>query len=469
MSVALAVHSEQGAEVSITLPWFIDQCVNDDTPDRKFFITKGLGSGGTYGAAIWHIHMCLINWLSPRSWAIAPTFQQVQDTLIPTFIEVLTEQFHYQEGVDFEVVRSAFPKIRLVRHNQEIWFKSASRPERFVGPSISHFTMTEPGLCKPEAFEKAEARRRCPRAVLSQSMFEGTPEGMGNRWEQIANIDEGVHVAKNARRLTVWTTDNKYLKPGYGKQLEDTYSYDKAKLESYLYGRFVPFTKGTAYWEFVHSRNVKLNLIASQFSPIIFAFDLGVAPLAWVANQVQSYERKSGRYNRIVTVAEGDGKARGILDMCAQFIHQFDPAIYRDTPIEIDGGADGYSGSALSPSCAFDQVLKHLKRYYTNVRVVALKAAPPIEARLNKVAELMAREQYVCAAWCRNLIYSLTNSSLKEGTWELVKKQGRDSSGESKDPTHFADALCATLWRLTKDLDLSDPNYRPEVGVNIQL
>lgn len=444
-----------------TLPDWVWDCIDDATEDRTFWITKGLGAGGTYGLGMWHYLKCLQNIESRFSWAIAPTFQQVADTLIPTFTEVFTNFFGLEEFRDFDIIQSGRPRIVLKRTRQEIHFKSANRPDRLVGPSISHISGTEVGLWPRMAYEKSSARLRCPRAKSLQTMGEGTPEGF-NWWQKEADLSNEIDEERNYRRVILHTSDNTFLKPGYVDRLIQTYEYDPAKLESYLYGRFVTFTKGSAYWEFHESRNVALDIRPSPFLPVRMCWDFGVSPLPWVAIQRQPVEKFGHRHHRFVALAEGTGKARGLMDACAEFVSWFDPKEYGETPIEIDGGHDGYFGSYLSNSCAYDQILQYLKKYYRRVSIVAARKAPDIKDRLERCNALFAYDLYVMAAWCRNLIHSHRMSSLKDGTWELEKKRGED-------PTHFADAASNALFNLTKDMDLENQSRNRLRGLNLEL
>lgn len=448
--------------VSPELPDWVFDLLEDETDYRTFWVTKGLGAGGTYGLAMWHYAMCLINSKSPFSWCIGPTYQQVTDTLLPTFGEVLSTEFGLVEGKDYNIRVSATPgpKITFPRRGQEIWLRSANRADRMVGPSISHCSGTEVGLWPRTAYEKSSGGRlRCPKAVRRQYLGEGTPEGF-NWWQKEADFDEGVNQQTNSRRVVLHTADNRHLKPGYVENMKRRYAYDAGKLQSYLYGFFVPFTKGSAYWEFAHQRNVVLDVRPSEYLPIIFTWDFGVSPLAWVGMQRQPIIRKSGsREHRFVALAEGSGKARGLMDACAEFIVAFPPSQFRETPIYVHGGHDGYAGTYLAPSCAFDQIYQYLKKYYRHVEIRAAKAAPTVQARLERVNALMAYDIYVIAAWCRNLIDSHTRASLKEGTWELEKKKD--------DPTHFSDAVGDPLFQLTADLDLELPMTRKTYGMNL--
>lgn len=450
----------QHKDCTLTLPDWVDDFYHDKTDYRSFYCTKGLGAGGTYGGVLWHVLMCFENNKSPLSWAIAPTYQQVADTLIPTFAEVLSDEFELEEGIDYSIVVSNRPRLILHLTGQEIHFKSANRPDRLVGPSISHILGTEPGLWDKVAFEKSEARLRCKRAKRRQKLYEGTPEGLGNAYELRANFDEGVNQERNARRAIVKTSHNLHLPGQYVESLNSTYAYDPAKLESYVNGLFVSFAKGSAYWEFRESRNVTLGVKASEYLPLIFNWDFGTSPLAWVGAQMQPVTKKNGeRVHRFVALAEGSGNARGLMDACAEFVDAFPPHEFSNTPIWIHGGHDGFFGSHLSDLCAYDQIYNYLKRYYRIVEIRAARKAPEIKDRLERVNALFLYERYVIAAWCRNLIKSHSQSNLKDGTWKLEKKKDNDL-------THFSDSVGDALMQLFRDTDLESPMTKRIYGVN---
>lgn len=459
MTISLAFDTEQGARNEVDLPWWLYDLLDDQTEERKFWITKGLGAGGTFGLAIWHYTMCLINRRSKFSWSIAPTYQQVADTLIPTFTEVLTSVFRLQENQDYSVIAVHQPKIRLHRTGQEIHFKSANRPERMVGASVSHISGTECGLWPRMAFEKSDARLRCPKAERRQYLGEGTPEGM-NWWEKEANLPTEIDEKRNYRRVILHTSDNTHLRSGYVDKLKQTYSYDPAKLESYLYGVFIPFTKSTAYWDFAASRHVTLDIVNTPSLPIMLCCDFNASPLAWCAMQQQIVSKRYGeRVPTFMVTWETSGKSRGIMDSCAEFIAAFPPDQYADTPIQIYGDPSGYFKSHKSPSCDYDQIVQYLRPYYRQITISASRAAPQVRVRLERVNALFAYGRILVAAWCRNTIRSLSQTALKEGTWDIEKKTDETIS-------HWADAIGYPLFQLTKADDLGKPNNKKIYGIN---
>ncbi len=444
---------ESEAPNEVEIPRWVDDIGKDHTDFREFYITKGLGAGGTFGAAIWHLGMCEVNEKSESSWAVAPTYQHIIDPLIPTFVTVLTQLMGMEEGRDFTVTLSGFPNIKLLATNQKIWFKSANVPHRLVGANVSHLTGTEPGLWSETAFQKCFDRVRCPHARYTQKLLEGTPEGLGNGYELRANFDEGVNEEKNRVRVILETRDNPILKPGYIPMLEQNYEHDPEKLESYLSGRFVGFTKGSAYWKFT-GRNIGFDLAIYRELPILFGWDFGVSPLAWVAGQKQPCSTRGGLfYHRFAALKESDGKKRGLFEACAEFIKVFGD--FRNTPIHIYGGHDGYSGSWLTDGCAFDQIKRHLQPYFDTVEIKAAHSAPSVMDRLTPINTLYAYERAVIDSKCRNLIESMQKTNLKPGTWDLDKPTGKDKDKIAKDKSHFGDAWSEMLFQLSRSEDLT--------------
>lgn len=441
------------------IPWWVFDRLEDKTQDRTNWITGGLGSGKTYGTALWHIQRCFDNYKSPYSWIVGPTYAKLESIYIPAFIEAFYNQYRMVDGVHYSVVGGNALRIKIKRTGQEILGHSANKWRLMVGENISHWSATEVGYYPSrDWYDKCQSRARCPKAEVIQGQGEGTPEGTENWYAEAANFDE-IDLERNATRTILHTEDNAHLRPGYVEKLKQIYGYDLGRLESYLYGRFVPFTKGTAYWEFLHSRNVVLDVKPSKHLPLLLCWDFNKSPLAWVVMQRQPFERGGYRYFRYVALAESSGKSRGVLDACAEFIAQFDPKDYRDTPIHVYGDCSGYFGSHLASSDAYDQINQALRSRY-RVSILAARSAPSIEARLNRVNTLMAYEQYVVAAWCRNLIKSHTNTGLKKGMWQIEKPSGEDW-------THYSDATGYPLFQLTREEDLEAPNKPRIFGTNL--
>lgn len=410
--------------------------------------------------ALWHLAMCWINIRSQFSWVVAPTYQQVADTLLPSFSTVMADALGLSEEKDYRIVPSGRPRIELLRSRQTILFRSANRPDRMVGANISHLSGTEPGLWERVAFEKSGDRVRCPKADYVQSLFEGTPEGLGNAYEEEANFPEGINEEKNSRRIILHTEWNPVLKPGYVEKLKRTYAYDPAKQEAYLYGRFTSFSRGSAYWEFRDSRNVREGIEPSQALPLLFCWDFNRSPLAWCVMQKQPVSTRWNTWYRFAVSRESSGNSRGVFDGCAEFVAKFPPSIWRDIRIEVYGDPSGYAGSHLSPSCAFDQIYQALSTRYREVVICADRKAPQIKDRLERHNQLLAYNRLVIDSRCTNTIKSHTQTNLKKGMWQIEKPSGEDW-------THYADGIGYPLFQLTRGADFEQEDREPVLGITM--
>jgi hypothetical protein len=429
------------------------------TPERIFWITGGLGSGKTTGAAQWFIERWLLNTASRFSWGVAPTYTKVEQIIIPAVVQVLHDTYGLRERLHYSLTRTPFWKLQLKGYQHELHFLSGDRPELFVGSNIATWWITEPGLQRREVFEKCQTRLRCPRAIVRQGLGEGTPEGL-NWYADVADIPGSAKdysredAERNFRRFIVETTMNKHLMPSpevYAQtKIRDVYAYDPAKALSYEKGLFTKFTKGSAYWEFVESRNVTNAFTPSPDQPILLSFDFNVSPLAWVA--MQEFRVQKGpfapRNHHIVALAESSGESRGLMDAIAEFAAHFPASQYGSTPIKVFGDASGYSRNIHTAGSDYTSIQHYLQSLgFYNVSIVADRKNPQIKHRLEKVAALMAYEKFYVDVSCRRLIQSFVKTSLKEGTFEIEKPR-------EEDWTHYADACTYCLFQLSRNIKI---------------
>jgi hypothetical protein len=443
----------------ITTPWWVYDAISDLTPERIFWITGGLGSGKTTGAAQWFIERWLLNVNSRFSWGVAPTYTKVEQIIIPAVVQVLHDTYGLRERTHYSLTRTPFWKLQLKGYQHELHFLSGDRPELFVGSNIASWWITEPGLQRREVFEKCQTRLRCPRAVVRQGLGEGTPEGL-NWYADLADIPgpsgeySRVDGEKNFRRFIVETTMNKHLMPSpevYAQtKIRDVYSYDPAKALSYEKGLFTKFTKGSAYWEFVESRNVTYGYAPSPEAPIFLSFDFNVAPLAWVAMQEFSVRRhpNAPRSHTIVALGESSGESRGLMDAVAEFAALFPASSYSSTPIRVFGDSNGHARNYHTAGSDYNSILHYLNGLgFHNASVVAARSNPMVKHRLEKTAALMAYEKFLVSVNCKRLIQSFVKTSLREGTFDIEKPKDDDW-------THYADACTYCLFQLSKDIKL---------------
>lgn len=445
-------------------PWWVYEAISDRISPVTW-VTGGIGSGKSTGSAIWFLSRVFENSDSQMSWAVAPTYTKVEQILLPTFRQVLRDVWEMHEEVHYKIYRGRFFKIVFNNYPHEIHLLSGDRPNLFVGSNIAAWLVTEVGLQDREVYEKLQQRLRCPRAKILQGMAEGSPEGM-NWYAEIANFPENTRNAQGHYRFRLETTDNRHLKPSpehYAQtKIRDVYAYDTSKVLSYEKGLFVSFAKGSAYWEFVESRNVVPAIEASPTLALLFSWDFNKHPLAWTVTQqvVWTHPVTFERCVKYVTLAESCGEARGILDACAEFKARFPVEIFGRTPIEIYGDRTGYDASHKAGR-DYDQILEYLTQTagYKQVDLLAEKNNPRVKATLEKLAAAMAYDMYAVASNCVRTINSFLKTSLKPGTWDIDKPQDDLH-------THYADTVRYLMFEKLRDVNVTRPSWTKAQGAS---
>jgi hypothetical protein len=438
-----------------TIPSWVYEILSSER-FSTYFVTGGLGSAKSTGAAISFIGWMLQHPQVKQWWAVAPTYTQAENALIPICIWVLEEFYGLKLDRDYRLLKDK-PSQIVFKNGQKLYFHSGDRAERMVSATIGGYWISEAGIQKRTVYENCTARARDKKAGRLLKIVEGTPEGDG--WYRDEADFHKVNKEKGYRRVILHTEDNKAnLAADYIPNLLNVYANQPEKIKSYLFGEFASFNRGSAYWDFYESQNVILDAKTHKQYPIIITWDFNVSPLSWVAQQRQPFYlgMELTKLERLIALAESSGESRGLLNACAEFIKRFPPDEYKNTQIHIDGGHDGYASSMRADQCAFNEIRDLLRKYYSNVKIIAEKSAPRVKHRLERVNVLFAYKRYMISSECAKLIKSYNTACIKPGTYELEKKKGED-------PTHYSDAGDYGAYNNMADVNL-DGAQQPAVG-----
>lgn len=450
--------------------WVFDAI--EDLETEIFYVRGGYGAAKTYNAAAWFLDRCFKN-AAPRdattatvSWAVAQTHGKIEDTLLKPFQQQLFAIRGYRPEVHYRIrAGNTGLKILFNTIKHEIHFKSADKPKFLVGTNVTHWLVSEAGLQPKEVVDRCVSRARD--GSLVQGMCEGTPEDdpIALWYEQEANFI-GRSPDGKSRVFEIWTEHNRFLKPSperYIAALRQRHKHDPAKLESYLYGRFVRFHRGTAYHTFREARHKVRDVRPSKYLPIYLCWDFNFNPLAWVAMQRQPHEHDEWeeRTHRFVALRESTGEAKNIRDACIEFAHQFPTKYYADTSIEVYGDASGRAKSHKIRGSDYDAIEQHLaEQGYRNVEIAVGRYNPRVRTRVDKVVQLLAYDLFVVSDKCPRLIESLLKTSFKPWEWKLEKPSGEEW-------THYSDAVGYGLFQLTEGMDLENPDEEEAIGVSV--
>lgn len=417
-----------------------------DTTTDVFFVHGGVGSAKSYGAVQKHYSWMLDNFDCRFSWYILPTHAKIEDTAIPKWQEWFSK-LGLSEGTHFEFIKSPPAKLKIRHKGKEhvIYFQSADRPQLMVGNQIGYFTLDEAGQVKYDVYERAMTRRRDVSAKYVQACVLGQPEGL-NWFADIANYN-GYNKERNEKSYEVWTEDNAHnLAPGYIEANLKAFGHNKAKVDSWLYGKFRAFHEGQAYPEYDRTSH-RCELVPSREIPLTISWDWNYNPLAFVVRQSQWFSDSYGRRTKkLAYLAESSGSSHQIEDACVEFIRRFDPEDgWRNTPIRIQGDATGRARSPRAPGDCFQDVQRNLKKFYSDVKVIAPQHNPLVESRVEATNRLFSYSRIVIDQSCKNLDRSLVNTTWdKKGSRELAKPQGDTW-------THWADALGYDVFNETQN------------------
>jgi len=413
----------------VELAWWVADAIADEK-SNGFFIHAGLGAGKTHGMWQWLYSRMILNsrCKAPIYWFVMPTHGKVDDTAIPKWY-IFAESLGLRENDHFYVYESRPKKLILKDKNRLIttYFHSGDRPNLMVGTEIAGLVIDEAGELKFEVFERGVTRLRDKSATVLQHMTGGAPQGM-NWFADWANFDR-YNKKKKLKSYEVWTDDNLHnLPPGYiENQLMPMIEHNPSKVQSWRYGRFTNFFEGSAYSDLRQQDFISIR--PHQSSPIILTWDNN-APLAWVVIQ----ERYDAEGRKVLAIQrESRGNARLLSDACIDFVTQFEPSEgWKDTPIIIDGDAALHSPSVRSPGSGYEEIIKVLRQFYSNVQLHASKYNPLQETRVEAVNRAFSYGKILIDPTCTKTIRSFQRASWKQnGNRELAKPSGEDVNAYS--------------------------------------
>lgn len=461
-------------ERKVKIAWWVHDAATDPTPMRTHLCVGGLGAAKSYNGQVFDILKVFENGAPisdpkpTKSWTVAPNYR-ISETLFELTLEVAANVFGMTEGTHYTIKR-AFPRqldFSPMGINHRIMFLSSDRPELFVSESITHWRWSEVAVSKALVYEKILDRLRDKRAKVPCGLGDSTPEGTDDHFYDLAGFigerREALDEKKNVRVYRVETDDNaKHLSPGYIEALVARYSYSPEKLKSYRRGIFTAMKKGTAFWEFVQSRNVTDPTEPSEHLPILLCFDFNISP-AWVVTQKFTFQQHYSlpREWKYISLRESEADSRGLMDAVANFAAEFPVSRFRNTPIRVHGDASGYARHHRVSNSDYEYIEEYLRKLgYLRVEICAPHDNPDIHPRLQKVAALMAYGRYAVTTDCPKLINGYTKTKLVPQTWKIEKPSGDDW-------THHPDAATYGLFEELKDIDLTNPDAQRTIGATL--
>ncbi len=228
----------------------------------KTLFSGGLGSGKTFGGAMWAVYMTQ-KYPKCKGVITANTYTQLKGATLDMFFEILdmlefTYKYNKQEGIVF------------VEGGAEVHTRSMEKYDALRGIEYGWAWSDECAFYKKEAFDVLIGRLRDARGSCQ---WKGTTTPNGFNWLYNAFIEEPL---RNSVVIKSKTKDNlANLGGDYYETLHDQYDDKLAQQE--LEGEFVNLTSGLVYYTF--DRRKHLKEYTGARTSFIIGLDFNVDPL----------------------------------------------------------------------------------------------------------------------------------------------------------------------------------------------
>lgn len=390
----------------------------------------GVGSGKTSFIYPWHHDRCLINHKSLNSLIVAENGKYLK-LRFKGYCDYL-ESIGYREKRHYWLSRSSPYTVRYW-FGHEVLFWSAET--KIVSLNISHDSQDEPALFAQETAFEIDQRRRCPDAVLLQSLSASSPEGMNWFYDHFGvNVKREGRYSVSADKLVLHssTHDNFFLPDGYIETLEARFGWDKAYFDNYVMGLWVNLARNAFYFSFTEDNIERIELDA-RFPRMYWTLDNNVGKMQWVAAQ-----ERDGVYN---VFAANKGTARNLQEVANELLAAFPPGEYGRWQIEVAGDAVLHHRSPQSHTTGYELLSKLLKPHYPNLKIIAHRQNPLVAERSFVSNQMLAEGRLAINPDCGRVIHSV-RATQSDGKGGIIKPSKDEVTHAMEAVDHLLTKLC---------------------------
>lgn len=384
----------------------------DESTKFYAFLSGGYGSGKTYSLIMKMFRLMQINFGLPGG-LVCPTLKMFFRDVEPA-IDELCAKFKIPYKFNRQTSCYYFPATR-----SKVWiFHDEDKGRSIKGPNLAWMALNEATLLSEPGFKASIARIRLRRAKLMQCILSGTPEGFNHIYDFfIANPRADADVIFADVRKNIFVAEE------YVKLLEG--SYDDVMLKMYLEGQYVNLNGMTAIHKFVRQKHTNDDVMPDLNGHIWAHVDFNVAPMCGTLYSWNPMKRELRGFDEVYIPNNADTElwcktakdkleTYGIKDMESVTVYP-DPA----------GGAR----ATRSPNRTDLDIVRET---FPNVKYKS--KIKSVKDCLNASNRFVQREKFVLnKVKCKHTIKDFEKTSLKDGTFELEKKDLKQ--------THFVDGF----------------------------
>lgn len=441
--------------VSVDQHWWVVRAIAD-MQSNVMAVTAGLGSGKTHGECQWLFDRIALNEGARYFGHMMPVYELIHNTAIPTWQEVL-QSYDYDEGKDYEIAKSPFPKLIFKGSKQEVHFLSGNRPDKIKAVQYGDAVMDEPGVTSVESFRRLRERIRNVKSKTNQLLLGGTPEGINwfadefdsdtlENWHAVGPRDDITerYVKETGettryRRFRLTSFDNaKYLPKGYIADIFDVHRHNPNYIQAYVYGLFVALVTGNCYKNYKPQIHDCDDMEPSPHKELDLSWDFNANPLAWVSFQSYAREEYGERRNVDIAIHEANLGGTTIEESCLEFAAKHPLERFANTQILLYGDSSGHAQTLRHSSgqqrSDYDAVRYYLTQLgYKRVEVRALKYNPIESQSVDALDRAFAENKHYVCKRCAKYRRSLAATRFKDNSRKIDKPQNDDW-------THWSDA-----------------------------
>lgn len=386
----------------------------EDHSKRYHAVVAGNRYGKTVFGARWALTRAILNKDSELGLVVAPKYDLLKQVNLPAFLAALETA-----GLTDAIEVNMSDLYVDLPWGQRVLFRSAEAWKKIVGYTVAWFWLDEPGLCPEEVNRELTKRLSCPKAIVRQGLYTGTPEGINHYAKMfgcgaVQHDTERHSIAETKLVLHGRTYDNPVLPPEYVQDLLDAFGWNENLRKAYIEGEFVPLFERNCY-ELDANRHIGDYPPLPDVPHIDLGFDFNVGMVTWGA-----YQRVEGKHR---LCAENPRYCRDTDQAIDQFIDVFKPAIYSEHEITVTGDASGWAKDTRGGFNDYDIILERLRKRYRNVRVVAPRSNPSVTASIVAVNRLLAKGLLCLDRRCTKHIESAQTTTF-DGKGDISKPSG---------------------------------------------
>jgi hypothetical protein len=367
-----------------------------------------------------------------------PTYPMLRDVTVKAMLQILDEK-----DIPYSYLKQEM-ELTLRRSQSRILFRSVDHYESLRGPNLAWVGIDELTYCRPEAWQRLEARVRDPRAKQHQMFAVWTPKGFDWVYRRFISIADKMPGHEAILALPNENVAMLAARPDFYEQLRA--SYDDRFYRQEALGEYLNVFTGRVYHPYSDANQVADLRFAPEIG-LCWTLDFNVDPMTAIIAQCI--------HGKIHVLEEIFLSNSNTSAMCERFEQRanFYLQKYRAAnggaplPVTVYGDAAGQARSTSSKT-DYDLIREYFRgRGQFRLQFDYPRSNPRVKDRVNSVNAMLRNADgsihtYVHPG-CKELIADFYEVAWKQSSVNFELDKVTD-----KRRTHLSDALGYLVWQV---------------------